>query len=204
MYTVFPYFDNIVEANKLLAGTKKFYLYPGMTFGSREKWWPDKGIRPTDHEGLDICYYVDATGVEKGFSKDICVPVMASGTIMAICGDYLGLTVFLDHGIEGSLREVSVYAHIVPYDFLRVGQQVKAGAVIGTIADTEGRKNRMPAHLHLSFMKIAKTITSDVLDWNFICNVGRVSLVDPLLTIDHKTAEIVNSNHWKEKEMAGI
>ena len=176
---LFPYLQYIEECNSFVIGETEYYLYPGMEFGSREKWWPDSGLRPTRHEGIDLCYYEVETGKECAFSPKTLVPVMASGRIVAICRDFLGYSLFLDHEYEQRLRFCSIYAHIIPFDLLAVGKRLSAGQTIGTVADTTGRKNRMPAHLHLSLMRVDKHIAPENFDWNLM-HGSQVDLLDPL------------------------
>jgi hypothetical protein len=158
MEQLFPYLDDIEEQNNCLAGMKRLNLYPGMEFRSEIKWWPDKGMRPTPHEGVDLCYYIDSTGEECRVTPEFRVPVMATGRILAISKDYLGKTVFLDHEYEQPSRFLSIYAHIIPIPDLKTGDKVCAGDVIGTVADTTGKKNRIPAHLHISLMIVASAV----------------------------------------------
>jgi hypothetical protein len=169
-----------------------------MEFDSREKWWPDKGMRPTRHEGVDICYYEDEDGTEGRLSSATYVPVMALGRIVAICRDFLGYSLFLDHEYDQPLRFCSVYAHIRPKENLAVGQLLNAADVIGTIADTKGRKNRMPAHLHLSLMRLDGKISPDTFNWNLITTSPQVELLDPLPMIASGKIHFPERNHWKE------
>ena len=97
---------------------------------------------------------------------------------------------------------LSVYAHIVPSQDLKVGQQVQTGEVIGTIADTAGRKNRMPAHVHVSLIEIPRTVPPGILDWNLICTSATVRLVDPLSMLCSEAVRIHTQNPWKFKEQA--
>ncbi len=174
----YPYFRYLEECNEFGAGDVEAWLfYPGMLFGSRDKWWPDAGSRPTPHEGLDICYFTEGLGGDRQFDAGINVPVMAAGTVIAVCDDFLGRSVFLEHLSDGM---ISVYAHIIPLKTLRPGYTLSEGQVIGRVADTAGRKNRMPAHLHLTVMRIPVGLPSEQLNWNFICRSGRVTLFDPL------------------------
>jgi hypothetical protein len=110
--------------------------------------------------------------------------VIAQGRVFAFCQDFLGHSVFLDHGVSGSLRFLSVYAHVVPLRHAVMGQRMQTGDVVGTIADTTGRKNRMPAHVHISLMKVPQTVTAGMLDWDFICNSQQAALIDPLSMIN--------------------
>lgn len=187
--SLFPYFQFIEFANESLCRIRGFCFYPGMLFGSREKWWPDTGTRPTSHEGVDICYYTDGSGEEQKFTSETKVPVMADGRIFAFCQDFLGQSVFLDHGVNGSMRFLSVYAHIVPLRHLVAGQKMKPGDVVGKVADTMGLKNRMVAHVHISLMKVPLTVPAGILDWDFICNSEQVLLIDPLTMINCEAAK---------------
>lgn len=185
----YPYFQYIESCNDLACnGVEKWIFYPGMTFNNRKKWWPDKGQRPTAHEGLDICYFRDRSGSTLQFDPAIRVPVMTSGTILGICKDFLGRSVFLRHDGDGL---VSVYAHIIPLMHTTVGSVVSAGDIIGTVADTTGRKNKMPPHVHVTIMEIPKKLFGEYLDWNFICNSGMVTLFDPLSLMICPTCEIL-------------
>ena len=174
----YPYFQYLEECNESGAGDVQAWLfYPGMLFGSRDKWWPDTGSRPTAHEGLDICYFIDGLGKDRQFDPGINVPVMAAGTVIAVCNDFLGRSVFVAHHTDGL---ISVYAHIVPIKTLSPGYTLSEGEVLGRVVDTTGRKNRMPAHLHVTIMKVPVGLPGEQLNWNFICRSGRVTLFDPL------------------------
>jgi hypothetical protein len=191
-------------ANPALSGVEKYYLYPGMEFKSIEKWWPDSGVRPTPHEGVDFCYYRKRSGEEFFFTPEIRIPAMTEGVIVAVCQDYLGQTVFLDHRYDSPLRFLSMYAHMVPRTDLQPGQRIRAGEVLGTVADTTGRKNRMPAHLHLSLIQVDKKVAPDEFSWDLICNSERDSLLDPLQYIDSEMMEKRSCNSWKERALDGI
>lgn len=198
------YCEKLTECNSCLRGVTDFYLYPGMEFQSPEKWWPDSGVRPTLHEGIDFCYYRSCSGEECAFSPETAVPVMTSGKVMAICRDYLGHTVFFDHLRETDRRFLSIYAHLVPRQGLQAGQDLHGGDVIGHVADTSGRKNRMVAHLHLSVMAIDKQVSAEMLTWDFICNSARGQLIDPLTVIASPKITFRKHNHWKEEILKNL
>lgn len=197
----YRYCHFLERVNPALTGIEKFYLYPGMEFQSEVKWWPDSGVRPTLHEGIDFCYYRNSSGEEFVFTPEIRVPVMAAGQVVAICQDYLGQTVFLDHLYDSPLRFLSIYAHMVPSKDLQAGQRVSAGEIIGEVADTAGRKNRMPTHLHLSIMQVDKEVVPEHFTWDLICNSERGSLLNPLQYIEEDMIEIRPFNHWKERAL---
>jgi murein DD-endopeptidase MepM/ murein hydrolase activator NlpD len=187
--TGYPYFRYLEECNEFGAGDVQAWLfYPGMLFGSLDKWWPDTGSRPTAHEGLDICYFTDGLGRDLQFDSSTNVPVMAAGTVIAVCDDFLGRSVFVEYHPD---RLISVYAHIIPKKTLRPGDKLSEGEVIGRVADTTGRKNRMPAHLHITIMKIPVGLPGEQLNWNFICRSGRVTLFDPLTVLVSPSCRIL-------------
>ncbi|BHH85993.1 peptidoglycan DD-metalloendopeptidase family protein [Desulforhopalus sp. 52FAK] len=195
---IFSYLDILEEQNNCLAGMKRLYLYPGMEFRSEIKWWADTGQRATPHEGVDICYFIDSNGQECRVTSELRVPVMARGRVLTIIKDYLGETVFLDHQYEQLSRFVSIYAHITPLPDLKNGDTVYAGDVIGTVTDTKGKKNRIPAHLHISLMTIAKEVPAEKFDWDMLSYPEDAKLIDPLTMIDTKKVECIPRNHWKE------
>jgi murein DD-endopeptidase MepM/ murein hydrolase activator NlpD len=194
----FAYLDAIEEQNNCFAGMKRLYLYPGMEFRSEIKWWPDKGMRLTPHEGIDICYYINSTGAECRVTPELRVPVMATGRILAISKDYLGETVFLDHEHDQPSRFLSIYAHITPLPHLKTGDKICAGDVIGTVADTTGKKNMIPAHLHISLMIAARTVTAEKFDWHMISFPENAELIDPLTMLHNEKIKFQLKNHWKE------
>ncbi|MEE4239862.1 MAG: peptidoglycan DD-metalloendopeptidase family protein [Desulfopila sp.] len=201
MDTPFQYFHYLELCNPNLQGAKEYILYPGMEFGSREKWWPDSGMRPTAHEGIDICYYRDAAGEERTLPLTSNLTVMASGRVVAICRDFLGYSLFLDHEYEDELRFLSVYAHIAPHNSIAAGQYLHPGDSIGSIADTTGRKNRMVAHLHVTLMQVERFVSAEKYDWDLINRSPYSRLIDPLqMTAAEKIVRRPVNPH-KEKGM---
>ncbi len=201
MRSPFQYLQYLEMCNKTLDGAQWYSLYSGMEFGSREKWWPDSGLRPTAHEGIDICYYRDAAGVDRAVSITTSVPVMAPGRVAAICPDYLGYSLFLDHECRDELRFLSVYAHIVPHKNIIAGRYLQAGDVVGSIADTTGRKNRMAAHLHITVMQVERSVSPAEYDWDLINKSTRSQLIDPLTMIAVEKIRLRSANPDKDREM---
>ena len=195
----FPYIDTLIRVNHNLAGTESFILYPGMEYGSYEKWWPDRGMRPTSHEGIDFCYYLDASGEEQTVSPALRVPVMAPGRVAAVCRDYLGQTLFVEHEVQSAERFLSVYAHTVPDSGVEAGLRLSQGDVVAGIADTGGRRNRMPSHLHFTLMVVAEDVAFEMFDWDLINRSNRSKLLDPLAMIDSERIIRRSHNHRKKK-----
>ena len=128
--------------------------------------------------------------------------MIASGKIFALCRDFLCQSLFIDHGIYDSLRFLSFYAHIVPHQQLMIGQKVQVGNVVGVVADKAGKKKQMPAHVHISLMRIPQTVSFDLLVLKFICNSNWVELLDPLSMIRCEAARFHPKNPWKGKDQA--
>ena len=165
----YPYQQLLKEANRSTNELDCTILYPGMEFDSRVKWWPDEGERVTPHEGIDFCYFLDPAGDEWVATPDFQVPAMATGSVHAIVPDYLGQTLFLLHRSGRESRFLSVYAHIEVAPGILPGDRVCTAATLGTLADTSGRKNRMPNHLHFSLMLVDPVVPPEKYDWDLIC-----------------------------------
>ncbi len=114
------------------------------------------------HEGVD---FVPGEG-----SK---IQAIADGTVRIATenGDAFGVTVLLDHTIDGQLVSTR-YGHM-QYGSLQVtpGQQVKVGQVLGSVGNT-GRS--FGAHLHFE-VHIGGTTPVDPIAW-LNANAGRSSL----------------------------
>jgi len=193
----FSLIESIVSCNDNLHNTQKFILYPGMEFDSLEKWWPDSGMRPTRHEGIDICYYRESSGSVNQVTPRTAVPAMADGQITGICEDFLGFSVFVAHPHESYSCFMSIYAHIIPFPTLETGMNVNMGQVLGRVADTSGRKNRMVCHLHFSLLGFTYSPPPEVLDWHLIGGSGRKQLIDPLTMIHIDLVEKQPENPWE-------
>lgn len=185
--------------NGEIEGFKQLILYPGMEFRSTIKWWPDVGKRTTSHEGIDICYFINQKSDEIQVSTEFCVTPFIPGKIQAICKDYLGRTVFIENGGDENHLLISAYAHITPCHQVRVGKCVESAEVLGKLADTSGRKNRMPSHLHLTFMRVHKEVKPDEYNWSLICDSKKVELIDPLDCLENQRVVKPRHNHWKER-----
>ena len=101
----------LIDANEPLRqnGFKRWLFYPGMAFGSTQKWWGDFGIRDFPHEGIDFCLYEGEEGQIFHFNAGSAVPVVASGTIRAVFKDYLGHAIVVDHGPLARIEIKSFY-----------------------------------------------------------------------------------------------
>ena len=109
---------------------------------------------------------------------------MYDGIVVKIMDDFLGKTIIIEHSFPDIGKEtfLTIYGHINPKKSLEVGQSVKVGDIIATLAATGGPKATMP-HLHLTLAWNPEPVPYDTLDWTTIGNTGVVCLIDPLRVI---------------------
>ncbi len=105
------YFSNgvVTKEQSCTEHQGEWLFYPGMLFGSCDKWWADWGTRYTPHEGLDITFYRkkidDAIRSDNSscgcdilsFDSSVVIPAMFDGTVLNICKDFLGQSVVIRH-----------------------------------------------------------------------------------------------------------
>lgn len=173
------FLDAIAAANGLCdSGCGQWIFYPGMLFGSRAKWWDDFGIRATCHEGIDICFFRSLTGRASQLEAGSDIPAWDAGTVINICPDFLGCSVVLEHARRGTMRIISVMAHMVPAEAIAIGAALERDTILGSVADTPPGKP--PPHLHLSAMEIPVKIPPERLTWELFTNPDKVRLINPV------------------------
>ena len=162
---------------------KKWVLQTGMLFNSFEKWWPSEGKRPTGHEGLDICLFLDDNNKLHEIVAPIQVPAAMEGKIVKIMQDFLGFSIVVYHE-EFSDAEwgfYTIYAHTIPEDHIIEGKKIEEGNLIATIHNTKtNKKLEMLPHLHISLGWIHKSLPVQELSWPDINRRKNMYLVDPL------------------------
>ena len=139
-----------------------------MLLYSNAKWWGDFRYRKTCHEGLDIGMYRDINHKIVWVHPKVKVPAMAPGTVLNVCHDFLGESVIVHYREcpENNSRFIIIYSHIQPLPDMNPGKTIVRDEILGNIADTTGRKSKIPCHLHISLMEVANTIDNNRLDWN--------------------------------------
>ena len=174
--------DRLVQCNGLHeAGFHQWVFRPGMLFGAVEIWWGQGGNRDRPHEGLDVCCYRDRRGRVHALDTAIRVPVMYEGEVAAILEDFLGLSVFVRHGIhDGEGRWLyTVYGHTGPVGGVRPGRTLEEGDVLGTLAGRRGGKTGAPPHLHLTVAWVQQSVSGEALDWETMADPRWALLLDP-------------------------
>jgi len=167
-------------------GFKEWIFYPGMLFNSTDKWWEDQSQRDKPHEGLDLCFYKDREDTILRLCEKAKIPVIYDGIVVRIIDDFLGKSVVIEHLFSNchNNRLCTIYGHTIPESNLHVGNIVKQGDVIATLADSSRSKTNIFPHLHISLGWISKEISYDKLDWENIGDPNTLTLLDPMQVID--------------------
>ena len=178
--------ENLIILNKLNEhGFERWGFYPGMLFGSREKWWGDWKERVRAHEGLDLCFYTDRSNKlhRLGLSTKVCT--MLSGTVSEIVDDLLGKSVFIKHDKKNEEGKslFTIYSHINPVAGIEPGKFLNKAEIIANIAETKEKNPELPPHLHISIAWLPASLEKQGLNWNNLNSLGSVVFIDPLKLI---------------------
>jgi len=177
------YSDQLLECNELRkAGFRRWAFHPGMLFGAREKWWGDRGPRPTPHEGIDLCLYTNERGHLLELDPSIRIPVMFDGEIAKIEKDYLGQSVYVSHGIDdGQGRRLwTMYGHMRLADHIKPGEQIRKGELIASLTERRKKTTGPRPHLHLTMAWVSPERAFRELNWETLNDPGIALLIDPL------------------------
>jgi hypothetical protein len=172
----------IAENNLDAKGFGRWLFYPGMLFHTTAKWWGKPGFRKSPHEGLDVCLFRDAAGRMQKLDEQTRIPVLYDGRVALIIDDFLGHSIFMDHGfrIQAGARLFTAFGHTRPLDRLQVGQAVGEGEIVATIADFDTIKKPILPHVHVSMGWVREECAFESLNWNILGSHPSVSLMDPL------------------------
>ena len=180
---------SLMECNRLCeAELENWLFYPGMLFDSLEKWWGNGGMRPSAHEGLDICLYRTGSGQVRRLSPDTMIPAIYEGTVVRLDDDFLGKSVYVRHEIcdDKGRQLFTIYGHTVPADHIRPGYALRRGEVFASIPAFEKKKVRILPHLHLSVAWIPESFPCEALDWPVLGERGNIELLNPLPLTAHE------------------
>ncbi|MBC8549676.1 MAG: hypothetical protein H8D23_08485 [Candidatus Brocadiales bacterium] len=168
-------------------GFKEWIFYPGMLFQDMEAWWTDNGLRPTPHEGIDLCFYRDNTGQVRRIDIGTKIPVMYAGDIVHIHDDFLGKSIYVKHCINdksgNSLH--TIYGHTNPRNLQDTKKRVCEGDIIAEVAAISEDSKVLP-HIHITMAWIPESLPCKKLNWDTIWNSRSVTLCNPLEYIDTK------------------
>ena len=167
---------------------KEWIFYPGMFFHDTEAWWTDNSVRPTPHEGIDLCFYGDNTGQVQRIDSGTKIPVMYSGNIVHIHNDFLGKSMYVKHNITDKGNTLhSIYGHTVPQSHCVIGARVHEGDIIAEVAAISDESKVLP-HIHITTAWIHKSLSCKRLNWETIWSSKSVTLCNPLDYINIKYA----------------
>lgn len=172
-------FTDVISAKNALA-FKSWVFCPGMLFGSDHKWWGGRGVRGTAHEGLDLLLYKNDQGEVLRLDENTRIPAIYDGTVVRVIDDYLGRSIFIDHGMHGEKRLITAFGHTKPLEHIRAGGKVKASEIAATIAGVRGPKPKTAPHLHITAALVPADFNYESLKWETIGSSGMIKLIDPL------------------------
>jgi len=158
-------------------GPGEWLIEPGMDYGSWRKWWSGSGTRTSEHNGLDLRIYREASGRDIYLDGRDRVPAGGEGEVINIAKDFLGKSVFVSHGRdESGAALVSAYGHIVPEEGIGPGTRLVKGDIIGKLSEYAGMP--VPPHLHLSLIRMSG-LKAEKLNWTLLGTSDRVEFLDP-------------------------
>jgi len=165
-------------------GFTTWVLHAGMEFRAENTWWGEKKKRARPHEGIDLRFYRSINERVFAIDSGAKIPVMYDGVTVKIVNDFLGKTIIIEHRFPDTDEGIylTFYGHTKPTEGLGIGQVVKEGDIIATLAPSKGGKSP-PPHLHLSLAWSRKPVPYDTLDWITINNPDVVRLIDPQTVI---------------------
>ena len=168
-------------------GFKEWIFYPGMLFHNTEAWWTDNNLRPTPHEGIDLCFYRDNAGQVRRIDSETKIPVTYNGEIVHIHDDFLGKSIYVKHSINNKSKNTlhTIYGHTIPQDHCVTGKRVREGDIITEIAALSKDSNVLP-HIHITMAWIHESLPCKKLNWNTIWTSKSVTLCNPLDHINIK------------------
>lgn len=198
------FFHDLIDVNGI-SDISRWFFYSGMLFGSDDKWWGKGGVRPSPHEGLDICFFHDSLGGLEKLDGSVLIPVMDDGVVFDISSDdFIDSSIFVrhDHKDSNGCFLHSVYAHSHPASGLSPGQTIRYGDVVASMGDPKKRNLTIPAHIHVSMVYLPEDYPKDLLSWNILSMSYQARLVDPIgyLDCDYVTGPYTtDSEHLKAR-----
>jgi hypothetical protein len=170
----------------VLPGFSKWLFCPGMLFNAETKWWGNKEKRESRHEGLDFLLYLDHDETVRHIDETFQVPVLANGVVAGIIGDFVGKSIIVEHPAqsEENGKILTFYAHTAPIKNLTIGDELKKGEIIASVAGIPRRATSIAPHLHLTVARLHSHISYEKLDWKIMSTLDPLILLDPLKFIN--------------------
>jgi len=159
----------MLAAANHMHGFSSWVLPEGAGFNAAVNWWNGRE-RPRPHEGMDLFCWRDMDGGMKDFGAGSLAVCPLAGTVVSVCPDFLGASVFIaspDFGL------IQIFGHLRPAEGIRPGAKTGENTVVGTVAPATGNGAR--PHLHVS-LATGTANADDGIDWD---NLQGLTLVDP-------------------------
>ena len=179
------FIDDLLTVNHIdNASIKQWLFYPGMLFQSPESWWGAGDNRLSNHEGIDICTYLDMASHIHVIPARSRVPAMYDGFIRKISDDdFLGQSIFMQHpqySNDSGFALHTIYAHASPVNELKEGDSLKSGEVVAQLVDFEELGAKMSRHVHLSMALVSNQLPGSLLKWKNMHTLEEIQLINPL------------------------
>ncbi len=174
--------EYLIKSNNLeRQGFVEWVFLSGMLFNDIDKWWDSGTIRCRAHEGVDFQLFNDKAGRNHCLKTELNVPVMFDGKVIQVANDFLGKSIFCKHDIQDANNRYlhTAYAHTIPHSDIKIGTTLKEGDLIAKLASTDGKKSKIPHHLHVTIAWITETVDYEKLSWETIYDQDRVVFCDP-------------------------
>ncbi len=168
-------------------GFKEWIFYPEMLFHDTDAWWADNSLRPTPHEGIDLCFYRDNSERVRRINSGTKIPVMYTGDIVHIHDDFLGKSIYVKHCTNNKRGSTlhTIYGHTIPQNDCVTGKRTHEGDIIAEVAAISENSKALP-HIHITMAWISESLSCKKLNWDTIWTSKSVALCNPLDHIDIK------------------
>jgi len=185
MTTKNGFISELITVNQLESiGIDRLIFYPGMLFGSMDKWWGAAGKRHSRHEGIDLCFFKTASGGYCRMDDTMAIPMAGDGRVVHMMPDFLGQTVVTKQPDHSGRAFLTLYAHILPEKGLRVGDRFSTGEVFARIAPINNPKISLMPHLHISMAWADQLPDYAQWNWKRLNQWGPECFIDPLNQMD--------------------
>lgn len=156
----------------------RWILEEGMGYRAAGAWWGARRPRPRPHNGLDLHRFESGAGTRETLAPGALVPIAWAGRIVRVVDDFLGQSLFADHGeVAGGGRLLTACGHVRPLPGAAAGALFPAGTAIAALAAPA--RGPVPAHLHLSALVVPASFPPERLAWETLDDDRDVTWLDP-------------------------
>ncbi len=160
---------------------EKWIFYPGMLFQDTEAWWANDAVRPTPHEGIDLCFYKDNSGQIHRIGKGTKIPVMYDGEVAHIQDDFLGQSIYVKHNTIDKTGNIlhTVYGHTIPLNHHATNMILREGDIIAEMAISQ-KSRKIHPHIHITMAWLPDSLSYKKINWETLGNPQLASLCNPI------------------------